>query len=369
MSTQGDSHGSQREPLPVLRFGEVEPRLDTHDFVEGLLTRGGLSDVFGEPACRKTFFMTNLGFHVATGRRWWGREVDKCGVVYVAAEGGYGIQNRVAALKMYYDLDEPTARDIPFVVVPCSVDLLRPNADTNRLIELINRETEHFDVRVGLVIIDTLSRALAGGNENSSEDMGALIRNSDRIREQTGAHLCFVHHSGKDASRGGRGWSGVPAAVDTEIEVKRHDNVSVAKVKQQRDLEESEDELSFSLQVVELGTNGRGKPVTSCVVVEAEGQHATTSTTLSPQQRLALDTLDNCLVDLGRHAAARRGHAVGSLSQALLRRPLRNWHNVRCRRRLAGRQGVARVSKRSADGGDGSPFILNFRSEPRSLGD
>lgn len=124
--------------------------------------------------------------------------------------------------------------------------------------------------------------------------MGALIRNADRIRERTGAHLCFIHHSGKDASRGGR------AAIDTEIEVKRHDNVSVAKVKKQRDLEESEDELSFSLQVVELGTNGRGKPVTSCVVVEAEGQHATTSTTLSPQQRLALDTLDNCLVDLGR---------------------------------------------------------------------
>ncbi|MCH7777379.1 MAG: AAA family ATPase [Gemmatimonadetes bacterium] len=64
--------------MPVVRFGDVEPRLDTNDFVEGLLTRGGFSVVFGEPACRKTFFMTNLGFHVATGRRWWGPEVDKC---------------------------------------------------------------------------------------------------------------------------------------------------------------------------------------------------------------------------------------------------------------------------------------------------
>ena len=40
--------------------------------------------------------------------------------------------------------------------------------------------------------------------------------------------------------------------------------------------------------------------MTSCVVVEAEGQHATTSTKLSPQQRLALAALDNCLVDLGQ---------------------------------------------------------------------
>lgn len=71
-------------------------------------------------------------------------------------------------------------------------------------------------------------------------------------------------------------------------------------MKKQRDLEETEEEFSFSLQVVELGTNSRGKAVTSCVVVEAEGQHVTISTKLSPQRRLALDALDNCLIDLGR---------------------------------------------------------------------
>ena len=43
--------------------------------------------------------------------------------------------------------------------------------------------------------------------------------------------------------------------------------VSLAKVTKQRELE-IVGEFGFTLQVVELGTNTRGKPVTSCVLVE-----------------------------------------------------------------------------------------------------
>ncbi len=230
------------------------------------------------------------------------------GVVYVATEGGgFGIQNRISAIKKHYRLDQPDADPVPFAIVTCSVNMLDPNADADRLIDFINEKAQQLDIPVGFVVVDTLSRALSGGNENSSEDMGALVLNADKVCEQTGAHLCFVHHSGKDASRGGRGWSGITAAIDTEIEVKRHDNVSIAKVKKQRDLEETEEEFSFSLQVVELGTNRRGKAVTSCVVVEAEGQQATKSKKLSDQQGLALAALDNCLVDHGKPTPGTRG--------------------------------------------------------------
>ena len=83
--------------------------------------------------------------------------------------------------------------------------------------------------------------------------------------------------------------------------------MSIAKVKKQRDLEETEEGFSFSLQDVELGTDRRGKAVTSCVVVEAEGRQATKSENLSDQQRLALDALDNCLVDLGERTPGTRG--------------------------------------------------------------
>ena len=68
------------------------------------------------------------------------------------------------------------------------------------------------DVR--LIIIDTLSRALSGGNENSPDDMGNLVKHMDKVRHTLKAHLCVIHHSGKDKAKGARGHSLLRAATD-----------------------------------------------------------------------------------------------------------------------------------------------------------
>jgi hypothetical protein len=135
------------------------------------------------------------------------------------------------------------------------------------VIEAAKLAAERLTCPVGLIVVDTLSRAMAGGNENSPEDMGALVRNLDTIRQHLPAHVAVVHHSGKDAARGARGHSLLRAATDTEIEVSREigSSTSSARVTKQRELELG-DEFPFTLVPVELGANRRGKPVTSCVV-------------------------------------------------------------------------------------------------------
>src|SRR5205085_7024209 len=107
---------------------------------------------------------------------------------------------------------------------------------------------------VELIIIDTLSRVLAGGNENAPDDMGSFVRNVDRLRADTGAAVLVVHHTGKDTSRGARGHSLLHAATDTEIETSKDDvsGVYTAKVTKQRELP-TEGALSFSLRQIELG--------------------------------------------------------------------------------------------------------------------
>jgi RecA-family ATPase len=87
------------------------------------------------------------------------------------------------------------------------------------LIDLIAEVARQTDKRVVLVVIDTLARAMAGGNENASEDMGAFVRNVDRVRSATSAHTMIVHHSGKNKAAGARGHSSLRAATDTEIEI------------------------------------------------------------------------------------------------------------------------------------------------------
>lgn len=280
--------------LPLIYFNEITASLETNDFVEGLLTNNGLSVIYGEAGCGKTFFSTDLALHVALGRGWREREVDGGGVIYIAAEGGHSVLNRIAAFKKHHGISD---EDVPFAVVPCPLNLRDPDADTEELIKLIKEAGDKLQVLVKYVVVDTLSRAMAGGNENGPEDMGALVANADRVRDATNAHFCFVHHTGKDASKGSRGHSLLRAASDTEIEITRDvSGVATAKVTKQRDLETA-GEFCFRLQRVELGDNDRGKPVTSCVVQHLEDHEIGVSRTkLTPLEQRGLDELRNCVI-------------------------------------------------------------------------
>jgi len=149
--------------------------------IEGLLDCGTLSLMFGPSGCGKTFFALDLAVHVALGRAWRGRPVLQGAVVYVAAEGGYGILDRLTAFSCMYEIDP---KDVPFYVIREPIDLCSTDEDLRLVIERLR------DLPVRLIAVDTVSRALAGGNENSPDHMGALVRRCDEVRNSTGAHCC-----------------------------------------------------------------------------------------------------------------------------------------------------------------------------------
>jgi hypothetical protein len=279
--------------LPLIYFQDVKPALKSEDFIEGLLIKAAMSVTYGPSNCGKTFFMADLALHVALGLEWRGREVERAGVIYCAMEGAHGIQNRVAAFALTCGL---AGQEIPFAIIPVSLNLLDANADTSRLIDAIAEAAARMAIPVGLVVMDTLSRAMAGGNENSPEDMGALVANSDRIRQATGAHVAWIHHSGKDQAQGARGHSLLRAATDTEIEISRADNdsPSIARVTKQRELE-IDGVFGFTLKRVELGLNHRGKPVTSCVVEPTDDRPAKPRVSLTNGEAMALRILHDVM--------------------------------------------------------------------------
>lgn len=250
--------------LPLLMFDEIKPVLDVRDFVQGVLTEGGAAVVYGESNAGKTFWTTDLGLHVAAGKDWNGRRVEQGGVVYCVLEGGIGFRNRVVGWREAHGYED--AR-IPFAAISASLNLLDPAADAPRVIAAIQAASEHLGVPVKLVVIDTLSRAMAGGNENAPDDMGALVRNMDAIRQETGACVLLVHHCGKDAAKGARGHSLLRGALDTEIEVRSDDDTGakVATVVKQREMRKG-DAFGFRLEAMTLGQNRHGEDVTTCVV-------------------------------------------------------------------------------------------------------
>jgi len=284
----GAPSSAAKPVLPFVWFRDARPNLEANDFVEGLLTSGSMSVIYGPSNCGKTFFVLDLALHVAWGREWRGKIVDRGAVVYLSLEGAQGVQNRMNAFRSHHDCG-----DLPFVAMPKPVNLLDDKADVEAVIQLVEYIAQETALPVRMVIVDTLSRAMAGGNENSSEDMTALIGNCDRVRHATGAHVCIIHHSGKDEARGARGHSSLRAATDTEIEIKRDPEVtrSIVKVVKQRDLE-ADEPLAFTLKSVNLGTNKRGKPVTSCVVLDTgEGIALGRFQGLSGKEREALEVL------------------------------------------------------------------------------
>jgi hypothetical protein len=156
-------------------------------------------------------------------------------------------------------------------IVPTIVNF-RDKQEIACLIATVKQAAPRLGGRVRLIVVDTLSRAMAGGNENSPDDMGALVAGADRVRTETGAHVCLIHHSGKDDTKGARGHSLLRAAIDTELKIERGegDRAPVkAIVTKQRDLD-CTGAFAFKLKPVELGTNRRGKPITSRLVEPAE---------------------------------------------------------------------------------------------------
>lgn len=288
-----DAPAQSEQPL-LEWFDDITPALSSAYIIKGVLDEGAMSVVYGPSNSGKTFFALDMVFHIAVGRQWRGRRVKQAGVLYLAAEGGMGVKNRIAALRATHGVT-----DVPFALRRAGLDLLQSEADLQQVYDLAQTVRAKAPDAPQIIVIDTLSRIMAGGDENSAADMTALIRNIDAIREATGAHIILVHHTGKDTARGARGHSSLRAATDTEIEVgvvgEEGDESRAAMVTKQRDNQGGET-FAFTLKPVSLGTDQDGDEVTSCVVEgadEAEFKAAKVAKKgLGGNQKIIADTFD-----------------------------------------------------------------------------
>lgn len=257
----------------------------TAPLIKGLLDQGTMTVLYGDSNAGKTFATMDMAFHIAAGLPYAGMRTAKMPVAYIAAEGGHGARRRVLVLRDKYP---EASKSAIFNLLLSAVDLRNPNADLKPLIADLHVLIEKFGP-LGLLVIDTLSRALAGGDENSSVDMGLLVRNLDTLRAATGAHLLVVHHTGKDRARGARGHSILRAATDTEIEVADR-RITVTK---QRDLETAWTS-EFELEVRVVGLDSDGEPLTSCTVKLGARAVDTGDVVLSAVEQDVLDALNVC---------------------------------------------------------------------------
>ena len=235
------------------------------ELVEGLLTAGDGSVLFGESNSGKTFLALDIACAVARGVPWQGRRVEQGFVLYLACESVSSVKSRLQAYQNFHNCRVPG-----FCVVETPIDLFAGDFDTEKVIFTIKQLERQTGQKVRLIVGDTLARLTAGGDENRGADMGLVVRRFDHIRTETNSHFMLIHHSGKNAANGARGWSGLRAAIDTELEVTDSPSGRCLEITKQRDLSTKGQRIGFKLESVTLGVTKWGEPATSCVVVSGD---------------------------------------------------------------------------------------------------
>lgn len=251
-------------------------------YLKNLISPAEMSVIYGEPGCGKSFWIVYISRAISQGREVLGKRVHQTNVLFMALEGAHGFQKRLRA----EILKNKESEGFYYVAQP--VNLF---SDRTALSDVIAAAQ---GCAAGVIVIDTLNRAMAGGSENAPEDMGKFIGNIDAIRAATGAHVIIIHHSGKDATRGMRGHSALLGAADVAIEVTRNREAktrtaTVVKAKDDAD----GDAFAFDLDVQELGVDQDGDPITTCIVREVEGPQKAThqKSLLNAKEQLWLDTI------------------------------------------------------------------------------
>lgn len=250
--TVGEAKGPERFLVRAAADFADGPPVDW--LVRGLLPRAELAVIYGESGSGKSFFALDLCCAITRGVAWRDRKVLQGPVVYVCAEGAGGFKAR---LKAYARGHGAEFHQLPAVI-----------SDAPNLLEA--KDAAALTVAIekwgkpSVIVIDTLSATTPGGNENSGEDMGLVLSHCRSLSRHTGALVVLIHHSGKDATKGARGWSGLRAAADAEIEISRNGDYRTAAITKQKDGTDGE-RFAFKLKVIELDPL-QDEPQSSCVV-------------------------------------------------------------------------------------------------------
>lgn len=257
--------------------------------VEGLIERGNMALIFGDPAAGKSFLTIDLGACIATGASFHGRPTKAGLVIYIAGEGHGGLARRRMAWETErgFNLAEKRA---PFFASTVAGNFL-DNATTEAVVAEI-KAIIRAEGPPALIVVDTLARNFGGGDENSTSDMNRFVAAIDRLKDQwQGCTALIVHHTGHGNKTRSRGSFALTGAVDAEYRVEKHGMVMTLINTKMKDAPPPAP-IAFDMVQIDIGPN-----MTSLALRETEV--AKRAPTVSGQALIALQAFGDALADHG----------------------------------------------------------------------
>lgn len=186
-----------REPysdVDILTMRELLARPEPPWLIEDILRGDQVGVVYGPPNKGKTFLVLDWGLHVAAGLTWVGHQVTQGPVLYMAGEGAFSLQKRAAAWMDYHKLSDVS---MYFQCRPLDLrdaDVLEALQDA--LEHWQDKESQEETLNPVLIIVDTLSQFLGGGDENTS-DMAQFVQACRTLSQRNDLSVLIVHHTNK----------------------------------------------------------------------------------------------------------------------------------------------------------------------------
>lgn len=265
--------------------------------IDQVLIAGAVNVLYGPGGSGKSVLAIDAACALAAGLpTWHGHATAPGPVVYIGAEAPEEVAQRRRAWKADHQIPTLPA----FFLVPERVPLLDSEAVPG-LIASLPAEA----ARPALFVVDTLSRTMRGGDENSGQDMGRVFEAAEQLRDATGATILLIHHSGKDASRGARGSSSLTFDARQAIAVSREESVVTVAIEKHNNSADAPD-LRFVLRTVP----DPGSPDAETVVLGEAAPGDYVDGRLPAKARAVLVELCDTLF-------AESGAALGALEKAL----------------------------------------------------
>lgn len=186
---------------------------------KNLLQQNSVVMFYGPSGIGKTFVALEMMFSIVCMHKGVFKPEANGPVVYVAAEGVYGLGSRVRAWEESRGVNLSNFGQALFM---------------GEAVQLVNEKERHNfmkcvseylgDQRPTLVILDTLSKCAAGLEENSAKDMGLFAKGLDDISRTFDTTVMAIHHSTKSRPDTERGSGALYGAVDTVLMASQTNN-------------------------------------------------------------------------------------------------------------------------------------------------
>lgn len=184
-----------------LDIDAIEALPDPVFMVDRHIPDASLGFLYGDPGCGKSFVALDLALHLAYGLPdWHGDRITSGGkgaVVYIAQEGAAGLKKRIAGWKRARLL--PDGSKPRFHLIRQSLSFMRSD-DIAKLIRTVRASVWG---PVSLVVVDTVSRAMPGADENLQKDMTLFVRACEALQAEFQSAVLGVHHTSKSGEMRG----------------------------------------------------------------------------------------------------------------------------------------------------------------------